>query len=162
MHDAKFKNNKKKEVRKYLLTDVASCTFTFTDGLSSKMKSSPGKELVLVKLIPHTTKLKAFEDKVLKYYMSAKNMNELAKLCGYDCIKTFTRHFKKCFDQTPYQWMLDRKMEEINSLVINSDMSITEIAEMYDFKSVSHLVNLYSKRYGIPPHKNRLSKSTDL
>jgi AraC-like DNA-binding protein len=162
MNDAKFKNNKKKEVRKYLLTDVASCTFTFTDGLSSKMKSSPGKELVLVKLIPHTTKLKAFEDKVLKYYMSAKNMNELAKLCGYDCIKTFTRHFKKCFDQTPYQWMLDRKREEINSLVINSDMSITEIAEMYDFKSVSHLVNLYSKRYGIPPHKNRLSKSTDL
>lgn len=162
MDDAKFKKNNKKEVRKYLLTDVASCTFTFTDGLSSKMQSSPGKEIVLVELIPHTTKLKAFEDSVLKYCMSAKNMNELAKLCGYDCIKTFTRHFKKCFEQTPYQWMLDRKMEEICSLVINSDMSITEIAEMYDFKSVSHLVNLYSKRYGIPPHKSRLSKPTDL
>lgn len=162
MNGAKFKNDIKKDVRKYLLTDVASCTFTFTDGLSSKVKSSPDKEIVLVKLIPHTTKSKVFEDSVLRNYMFAKNMNELAKLCGYDCIKTFTRHFKKCFGQTPYQWMLDRKMEEIDSLVTNSDISITEIAEMYDFKSVSHLVNLYSKRYGIPPHKSRSSKLNDL
>jgi AraC-like DNA-binding protein len=88
--------------------------------------------------------------------MSTKNVTELAELCQYDCVRTFTRHFKKSFGQTPYQWMLDRKMEEIQSLVLNSDMSITEIAKMYDFKSVSHLVNLYSKRFGNSPHKSRL------
>lgn len=162
MDGTKFKYERKKYVRKYLLTDVASCTFTFSDGLSSKMKPSPGKEIVLVELIPHITKSKSFENRVLKNYMSAKSMNELAKLCGYDCIKTFMRHFKKCFGKTPYQWMLDRKMEEIHSLVINSDMTITEIAEMYDFKSVSHLVTLYSKRYGITPARNRSSKATDI
>ena len=162
MKGTKLKNEKKKNVRKYLLTDVTLCTFTFSDGLSSKVKPSPGKEIVLVKLIPHTTKSKVFEERVFKNYLSAKNMNELARLCGYDCIKTFTRHFKKCFGETPYQWMLDRKMEEIDSLVANSDMSITEIAQMYGFKSISHLVNLYSKRYGVPPGKNRLLKLADL
>lgn len=162
MNGTKFGNDKKNNVRRYLLTDVTSCTFTFTDGLSSKMKPSPGQEIVLVKLIPYTTRLKAFEEKVLKNYMSAKSMNELARLCGYDCLKTFSRHFKKSFRQTPYQWMLDRKMEEINSLVVNSDIKITDIAEMYDFKSISHLVNLYTKRYGISPQKSRLSKLSDL
>lgn len=149
-------NKETDNVRKYILTDVESCTFTFSDGLTSKMKPSPDREIVLVKLIPHATKSKAFEDSVLKNYMVAKNVNELAKLCKYECVRTFTRHFKKSFDNTPYQWMLDRKMEEIHSLVINSDMTITEISKMYDFKSVSHLVNLYSKRYGVSPRKNRL------
>lgn len=147
---------KEESVRKYLLTDVASCTFTFSDGLTSKVKPSPDKEIVLVKLIPHATKSKTFEDNVLRSYMAAKNVNELAELCRYKCVRTFTRHFKKSFGTTPYQWMLDRKMEEIHSLVINSDMTITEIAKMYDFKSVSHLVNLFTKRYGVSPRKSRL------
>jgi AraC-like DNA-binding protein len=152
--DTESRNTDK--VRKYLLTDVESCTFTFSDGLTSRVKSSSEKEIVLVKLIPHSTKSKTFEDKVLRNYMSTKNVNELSELCNYDCVRTFTRHFKKSFGQTPYQWMLDRKMEEIQSLVLNSDMSITDIAKMYDFKSVSHLVNLYSKRFGNSPHKSRL------
>ena len=153
--DAKT-NRLKENVRKYLLTDVASCTFTFSDGLTSKVKPSPDKEIVLVKLIPHTTKSKVFEDSVLRNYAVAKNVSELATLCRYECVRTFTRHFKKSFGKTPYQWMLDRKMEEIHSLVINSDMTITEIAKMYDSKSVSHLVNLFSKRYGVSPRKSRL------
>ncbi len=153
--DAKT-NRLKENVRKYLLTDVASCTFTFSDGLTSKVKPSPDKEIVLVKLIPHTTKSKVFEDSVLRNYAVAKNVSELATLCRYECVRTFTRHFKKSFGKTPYQWMLDRKMEEIHSLVLNSDLTITEIAKMYDFKSVSHLVNLFSKRYGVSPRKSRL------
>ncbi len=159
MENTQLKNDKKERVSKYLLTDVASCTFTFSDGLSSKVKPSPGKEIVMVKLIPHTAKSKVFERSVFKNYMQAKNMNELSQLCGYDCIKTFTRHFKKYFKQTPYQWMLDRRMEEISLLVENSELTITEIAGIYGFKSVSHLVSLYSKRYGIPPYKSRLIKS---
>ncbi|WP_298650039.1 AraC family transcriptional regulator [uncultured Proteiniphilum sp.] len=160
MDGIQLKNDRKHTVRKYLLTDVASCIFTFSDGLKSRVTPSPDNEIVLVKLIPRISKSKRFEDSVLSNYLSARNMSELAKFCGYDCIKTFTRHFKKCFGQTPYQWMLDRKMEEINSLVMKSDMSITEIAKMYDFKSVSHLVTLYNKHYGIPPAKSRLLGST--
>lgn len=155
--DNKFKGSE--SVRKYLLSDVASFTFTFTDGLKSKVNASPDNEIVLVKLIPRSSKSKTFENSVLKHYSSVKTISELAKVCHYDCVRTFTRHFKKCFSQTPYQWLLDRKMEEIHSLVLSSDMSITDIAKMYEFKSVSHLVNAYSKRYGIAPHKSRLSKA---
>lgn len=159
MEGVKSKNSRQDEVRKYLLTDVESCTFTFSDGLKSKVTPSSDNEIVLVKLIPRGSGSKRFEDLVLKNYMSARNVNELAKKCRYDCVRTFTRHFKKSFGQTPYQWMLDRKMEEIQSLVLNSDMTITEIARMYEFKNVSHLVNAYSKRFGVSPHKNRLSSA---
>jgi AraC-type DNA-binding domain-containing proteins len=159
MDVVKFISDEKKKGRRYLLKDVKSCTFTFSDGFKSKVTSSPDKEIVLIKMIPRIYKSKTFEDKVLRNYSSAKNANELSQLCRYDCIRTFTRHFKKCFGQTPYQWLLDRKMEEIHSLVINSDITITEIAKMYEFKNSSHLVNLYRKRYGISPHKSRVSET---
>ncbi|MFA7140741.1 MAG: AraC family transcriptional regulator [Proteiniphilum sp.] len=145
--------------KKYLLTDVAACTFTFSDGLSSNLDASPDNEIVMVKLIPRVSKLKRFEELVLKNYSSAKNMSDLARLCHYDCLRSFSRHFKKCFGQTPYQWLLERKMEEVHSLVLSSDLTVTEIASIYGFRSVSHLVNLYSKWYGISPHKNRLSNA---
>lgn len=144
-------------MRNYLLKDVASCTFTFIDGVKSKVTPSPDNDIILLKLISRTSKLSHFEDKVLSNYSRARNMNELAKLCNYDCLRTFIRYFKKCFGQTPYQWMLERKMEEIQFLVLNSDISITEISKMYKFKSVSHLVNAYGKRFGISPYKSRLS-----
>lgn len=145
--------------RKYLLTDVQACTFTFSDGLKSSFTASPDNEIVMVKLIPRNSKLKIFEDKVLRNYSSVKNITELAAVCDYDCLRTFTRHFKKCFRDTPYQWLLERKMEEIHSMVLSSDLSITEIAQMYEFKSVSHLVNLFSKRFGISPQRCRLSNA---
>ena len=155
MERDKITNDNKENIRKYLLTDVKSCTFTFSDGMTSRVKSSSDNEIVLVKLIPHSIRSKSFEDKVLRNYMATKNVSELASLCKYSCVRTFTRHFKKSFGQTPYQWMIDRKMEEVQSLVLNSDISITDIAKMYDFKSVSHLVNLYSKRFGNSPLKSR-------
>lgn len=145
--------------RKYLLTDVQACTFTFSDGLKSSFTASPENEIVLIKLIPRTSKIKSFEDKVLANYNSVRTINELASLCGYQCLRTFTRHFKKSFKQTPYQWLLERKMEEIHSMVLSSDFTITEIARMYEFKSVSHLVTIFSKRYGISPQKCRLSNA---
>lgn len=145
--------------RKYLLTDVQACTFTFSDGLKSSFTASPDNEIVMVKLIPRNSKLKIFEDKVLRNYSSVKNITELAAVCDYDCLRTFTRHFKKGFKQTPYQWLLERKMEEIYSMVLCSDLTITEIARMYEFKSVSHLVNAFSKRYGISPQRCRLSNA---
>ena len=66
MERDKINKDNKENVRKYLLTDVKSCTFTFSDGMTSKVKSSSDHEIVLVKLIPHSTKSKSFEDKVLR------------------------------------------------------------------------------------------------
>ena len=153
------KQNKAANERKYLLTDVEACTFTFSDGLKSSFTTSSENEIVLVKLIPRTSKVKSFEDKVLANYNSVKTINELASLCGYQCLRTFTRHFKKSFKQTPYQWLLERKMEEVYSMVLSSDLTITEIAKMYEFKNVSHLITIFSKRFGISPHKCRLSNA---
>ena len=119
-----------------------------------KMRKSHTKAGV-VKLKPDVSREKVFRKNVLKNYASCRNVHELAKACLYDCPKTFTRHFKRCFRQTPYQWMLDKKMEEIRILTLNSNKSITEISRMYEFKSAAHLITVYTNRFGITPYRNR-------
>ncbi len=102
-----------------------------------------------------TERLLHFEKNVYANYRNAKTVSELAVLCNYNQIKTFTRHFKKIFGQSPYQWMLDRKFEEIQHLVLNTNISISDISETYKFENLSHFCNSYRKRYGITPTKHR-------
>lgn len=148
---------RKDEESRHLLTDVAACTFTFSDGLESKINTSPENDLILVRLFPRKSKQNQFEELVLSNFRATENAAELAELCGYNCIKTFTRHFKKYFGETPYQWMIDRKMEEIRTIVLRTSTNFTKISLMYGFKSVSHMVNAYTKKYGISPLKDRLA-----
>lgn len=145
----------KGDIQKYVLTDVSSCTFTFSDGAKSNVKTPEGKEFVIVKFIPKSDKHREFQEGIMEHYMYAKDVQDLAEKCGYACLKTFTRHFKKAFRSTPYKWMLDRRMEDVKYLVLNSTLPISEIAQIFNFKSVSHLVNLYSDKFGIAPNKNR-------
>ena len=146
-------------VDKYVFSDVSTCTFNFSDGKRAFVKSSPRKEIVLVKFIPHPSKKNSFQESVVANYPESKNVSELAQKCNYDCLKTFTRHFKKHFNQTPYQWMLDRKMEEVQHLVLESDLSISDIAKICGFNNLTHLVNAYSSKFGIPPFRNRMQEN---
>lgn len=145
-------------VNNYIFSDVSTCTFNFSNGDKATVKSSPKKEIVLVKFIPHVSSSSAFQENIFAYYQDAKSVSDLAKKCNYDSLKTFTRHFKKHFNQTPYQWMLDRKMEEVQYLVLNSDLSISQIAKACGFNNLTHLVNAYSSRFGVSPFRNRVQE----
>ncbi len=108
-----------------------------------------------------TERLLLFEKNVYANYRKTKTVSELAALCNYDQIKTFTRHFRKVFGQSPYQWMLDRKFEEVQYLVLNTNIPIPKIAETYKFENISHFCNSYSKRFGVTPLKHREINSVE-
>ena len=52
---------------------------------------------------------------VIENYSSGINAVELSERCGYTCFRTFQRHFKKHFNDTVYNWILKRKMEDVHS-----------------------------------------------
>lgn len=53
-----------------------------------------------------------FEDFIIENYQKVKTVKEFASLC---CVseRSFNRKFQHCFNQSPYQWMQDRKAELI-------------------------------------------------
>lgn len=65
------------------------------------------------------------------------------------------RHFSRAFNQSfgvpPHRWQLERRVEKAQVLLLQSNLSLVEIAEAAGFTSQSHLTRIFSKLIGASP-----------
>lgn len=59
--------------------------------------------------------------------------------------------FKKVFNDTPYNILLNDKLEYAKELIINAEMNIGEISEQIGYKSLSSFTKAFIKKYGLRP-----------
>ncbi len=64
--------------------------------------------------------------------------------------------FKDSFDYSPMQYVLRRRIGEAQSLLINTNLSITDIATHVGYDHPSHFNRQFSKYVGMPPRKYRV------
>ena len=69
----------------------------------------------------------------------------------------FSHQFKQAIGTTPYQYLLQQRVERAKQLLKNSDRSITDIALMCGFNSHSHLSKQFRQLAGMTPKDYRLS-----
>ncbi len=88
-----------------------------------------------------------------------------AELRVKDIAETFhysEKHIRSLFNSTlhisPKQYVIKVKLENVCHLLLNSDLTLQELAEKYCFASVSHLVNCFKKEYGVTPSTYRQRK----
>ena len=91
-----------------------------------------------------------FEDLILNNYRKVKTVKEFASLC---CVseRSFNRKFQHYFNQSPYQWMQERKAELIHEKICNPDIAFREIAREFGFSSSAHLTCYCKKQFGTTP-----------
>ena len=77
----------------------------------------------------------------------------LLKMSDYN----FSRAFKARTGQSPYQWVIERRLRRAESLLRYSKMGLAEIAFAAGFSSQSHMTSLFSQRSGITPAELRKS-----
>ena len=63
----------------------------------------------------------------------------------------FTRLFSKMTSTTPYQYMLRVRLEQARLQLLNTSMSVTEVAFSSGFNSLEHFSAAYKKMYGCSP-----------
>lgn len=63
----------------------------------------------------------------------------------------FAREFRALTGQTPYQYLLDQRMERAKYLLRNHTWSIQEIAPMVGFHSPVNFVRTFRQRVGVTP-----------
>jgi len=85
--------------------------------------------------------------------MSCAEMADLVKMDRYG----FIRSFKANTGKTPYEYLLDLKIEKAKKMLMSKDYSITEISMMCDFSSHSHFTTTFKKKTGISPSEYRKS-----
>ena len=96
-----------------------------------------------------------FKKAVKEHFVKAKNVEELAQYCNKS-LSTFTRLFKKHFNDNPHNWMRKQKLQMIVDRLSQMEIPLSEIAEEFDFSSFSYFSQFCKKNLGVTPRNFRL------
>lgn len=77
-----------------------------------------------------------FKREVYAQYTNSINVEELAESM-HMTTKTFTRNFKREFNMTPYDWILEQRLFNINHYILNKGMPLPKLMDEFDFSSAS-------------------------
>ncbi len=77
----------------------------------------------------------------------------LADICGAVGLSEahLSRSFKAAFGQSPYDYLLNRRMEQARFLLSNTTLRVKEIAARLCFADSSHFSNAFKRRVGASP-----------
>lgn len=79
------------------------------------------------------------------------SVEDYASLSGRS-LSTFTRAFKRKYNQTPKQWIIRKRVEKSQQL-LEKGMSVTDVAFEVGYQNVSHFIRAYQSIYHQTPKK---------
>lgn len=92
---------------------------------------------------------------LLKNFQHDLSMEDFAKLCGRS-LSTFKRDVKAFFNETPGNFLKNKRLEFAKSLLKSSDLSVNEVCYECGFKNPSHFNKIFKAKYQLPPKQYRL------
>jgi len=118
----------------------------------SASPSEPAKEVVIA---PPRLSMAPWQTRCLQGYIAAhlhatikiEDLTEVAN-CNYFQLE---RTFKERFGCTPHQYVIRRRIERAQSLLLISNDSLRQIAVECGFANPSHMSNLFRKKVGETP-----------
>lgn len=66
----------------------------------------------------------------------------------YRSLSTFKREFKNIFNENPHKWILNKKLEDAKSLLLNGEKA-SEIYLDLGFNSLQHFSKAFKERFNI-------------
>jgi len=82
------------------------------------------------------------------------NLESLAHLAQMS-VATFIKAFRAAFHTTPYQFLLDRRIDRAKTLLSSTRLSITEISAAVGFSTPNHFATTFRQRVGLTPRDFR-------
>jgi AraC-like DNA-binding protein len=92
-------------------------------------------------------RLAVFIDARLDRPIRLKDLSEVSKLStAYFC-----RAFKRTFSETPHSYIVRRRLNKAETLMLTSDLSLSDIAVRCGFTDQAHLCKLFRQQYARSP-----------
>src|SRR5262245_3127378 len=63
----------------------------------------------------------------------------------------FSRLYRQAFDQTPHQYLMNRRIEQAKNLLTAGELSVTEVCFAVGFQSLGSFSALFRRSVGQPP-----------
>ena len=84
-------------------------------------------------------------------------IEDYAKLCGKS-LSSFKRDFKEYFNTTPGKWLIDKRLEHSMTLLLGSNMTVSQIGYECGFKNNSHFIQAFKKKLKLTPNRFKALK----
>ena len=99
-------------------------------------------------------------EKVKKYLdnniFKKVNLDEIAQMFFY-CKKQITRDFKKYYNNTPYNYFIELKINTAKKLLEVTQLSVKEISSHLSFENQHHFSKAFKNKVGVSPSEYRES-----
>ena len=82
------------------------------------------------------------------------SVKDFAALTGRSAA-SFSRDFKRQFGMTPGRWLIEARLEKARQLLLDTGLSVTEIALEVGYENSSHFIKAFKDKYGQTPKKAR-------
>lgn len=79
---------------------------------------------------------------------------QLAEVCGIS-VPYFIQQFKKIYRMTPQEYVMRRRVRKGRNLLINTRLSVDEIADSLGFCNASHFIRRFKEAEGMTPVQYR-------
>jgi len=87
-------------------------------------------------------------------------IEDLAHYTGRS-LSTFKRDFKKLSEISPRNWIMRRRLQVAQELIMSTERSIVQIMSDVGFKNFSHFCRAYRKHFGCSPSKSRDTQTSE-
>lgn len=121
-------------------------------------KDAPVVHQILSSLFsPVTYSFKKIVDSHLYSNLTIAELSQLTNLS----LSSFKREFKKIFNDSPANYIKNKKLDHASELLIISDIRITDIAYDCGFNDLSHFSTSFQEKFGVSPSIYRLSQKNN-
>ncbi len=86
-------------------------------------------------------------------------VEDYAHLTGRS-LSSFQRDFKKQFNRTPIQWLIDKRLEKAYELLSSRNLTVTDVAYEVGYENISHFIKAFKQRYQQSPKQFLLHQET--
>lgn len=98
--------------------------------------------------------LRQARDRIDREYSQPLNVEEIARDV-YMSAGHFSRQFKLAYGESPYSYLMTRRVERAMALVRGSEMSVTEVCFAVGFSSLGTFSTRFRELVGVPPSSYR-------
>lgn len=118
---------------------------TQTTGATSSARAARLRDLRLLRRV---------RDRIDRDYAQPLDVPALAREVGMSA-GHLSRRFREAYDESPYSYLMTRRVERAMTLLRRGDLSVTEVCFEVGFSSLGTFSTRFSELVGMPPSRYR-------
>ena len=98
--------------------------------------------------------VKTVKEYFMEHYNENFTLRDIAKIVNYSTYH-FIRIFKSNTGKTPFEYLLDIKVDKAKEMLVHTDRSVTDICYYCGFNNRTHFSTLFKNKVGVSPSQYR-------